>query len=133
MKSSSIFTLFLLFPFFVQPLLAHDAAKSYLSIVVVYEKTSQLIYITEGAQELRKIEIYKNPSIEKVRSNEKRGIETISVSKFPKYDNREIFKLFAEYETKGWELHSQNFSTSEARGEVRSFSTQVSYFLFTRD
>ncbi|MEM6344233.1 MAG: hypothetical protein AAF927_10150 [Bacteroidota bacterium] len=131
MKSLLVLPIFLLTPLFSQPLAADG--MSYLSIMVEHNRFNQNIYISESGKDIRVIEVWQNPREQLIRNNKSNGIETIGVSNYWRYDNSTVFALIAEYEAEGWQLHSQNFSTGEARAQTTSFTSRMSYFLFTKE
>ncbi|MFK8004863.1 MAG: hypothetical protein AB8H03_00770 [Saprospiraceae bacterium] len=79
----------------------------YLSIVVDYNIRTQTISITEGTTVSKEI---KNQNLENI------------------FDNKLVFKLLQQYETKGWKLESHTFGV----GNSQSYHNKISYYLFTK-
>jgi len=102
----------------------------YLSIVVDYSNQIQCVNITEGTSTSKRIAIVSSKSESKFQINrlKKLGYEIVRKHISNQYDNQYVFELLQQYEAKGWELNSHNFSVGKSNDNER----RMSFYLFTK-
>lgn len=105
---------------------------SYLSIAVSYEYRCQYLHITEGANIIRQVVVLPADAYRQIERHKRVGYEVITLPAIMFFDNRPLFQIIDEYQTKGWTLHSQTMGLSRSETESTTNVERIQYFLFTK-